>query len=93
MLRMVWQDVVIACANILFGYSLAYQVYHGFKQKNAALTLRAALLTSVGLYAIAVTFLSLGLYLSALVSFINGTLWWLLFLQSALYYKKVSSKI
>ncbi len=84
---MVWQDVVIAMANVLFGYSLAYQVYHGFKEKKGFLTLQASAPTTIGLYAISFAFFTLNLYLSTLVSFFNGTMWLLLFIQRLIFKK------
>ena len=59
---MVWQDTIIAIANILFGYSLAFQVYKGFKDKKGYLALQASFLTTIGLYALAFSFFTLGLF-------------------------------
>jgi hypothetical protein len=84
---MVWQDIVIAIANVLFGYSLAYQVWRGFKDKKGYLTLQASVLTAVGLYALAISFFTLGLFVSTIVSTFNGTMWLILFIQRILYGK------
>jgi hypothetical protein len=59
---MVWQDIVIAIANVLFGYSLIYQVFKGFKEKKGFLALQTSLLTSIRLYAVAFVYLTLKLY-------------------------------
>lgn len=82
---MIWQDVIIAIANILFGYSLIYQVHHGFKIKKGLITLQTSFLTTIGLYTLAVVYFSLNLYLSALISLFNGTMWLLLFIQRIIY--------
>ena len=82
---MVWQDVVIAIANVLFGYSLVYQVYRGFKEKKGFLTLQASVLTTIGLYALAFSFFTLNLFFSAIVATFNGTMWLLLFVQRLMY--------
>jgi len=84
----IWQDIIIALANILFGYSLAYQVYKGFKEKKGFLSLQTSLLTTVGLYSLSFAYLTLNLLVSAIVSVFNGTMWLLLFMQR-LIYKKV----
>lgn len=84
---MVWQDVVIAIANILFGYSLVYQVYRGFRERKGFLTIQTSALTTLGLYAIAIVYFTLNLSISALVSFFNGTMWLLLFIQGLIYHK------
>jgi len=82
-----WQDIVVAIANILFGYSLAYQVYQGFKKKKGFLTLQASLLTTIGLYALAFTYFTLNLNISTIIAVFNGTMWLLLFIQRLVYKK------
>ena len=82
---MVWQDIIIASANVLFGYSLAFQVWKGFKDKKGYLALQASFLTMIGLYAMTFTFFTLGLFVSSVVAFFNGTMWLLLFIQGLIY--------
>ncbi|HUB92589.1 MAG TPA: hypothetical protein VL945_01370 [Candidatus Saccharimonadales bacterium] len=84
---MVWQDTVIALANILFGYSLTYQVYVGFKRKRGYLTLQTACLTTIGIYTLAICFFTLHLYLSTIVEIVTGTLWLALTIQRIVYKK------
>lgn len=87
MIKMVWQDIVVAIANILFGYSLVYQVFKGFKEKKGFLALQTSFLTAIGLYALAVAYLSLNLFVSTVISTFNGTMWVLLFIQGIVYKK------
>jgi len=84
---MVWQDIVISIANILFGYSLIYQVYYGFKKRKGFLSLQTSFLTTIGLYALAFCFLTLNLVMSSVLSTFNGTMWFLLFIQRIIYKK------
>ena len=84
---MIWQDIVIAIANDLFGYSLAYQVYIGFKEKKGPIALQTSLLTAVGLYAVSVSFLTLKLYFSTIVSMFTATMWLFLLIQGIIYKK------
>ncbi len=84
---MIWQDIIVAIANILFGYSLVYQVYVGFKKKKGFLSLQTSLLTTIGLYTISIGYLSLNLIISTIISLFNGTLWLILLLQAILYEK------
>jgi len=84
---MVWQDIVIAIANILFGYSLIYQVYLGFKKRKGFLALQTSFFTTIGLFAIAIAFFSLQLYISTITSLFNGTMWLILFIQRLIYKK------
>jgi len=81
-------DIVIFIANIFFCGSLIYQVYYGFKIKKSSITLFSSFLSFSGLFAIAISFLVIGLYLSALVTAINGFLWLTLFFQRIIFFKK-----
>ena len=82
---MIWQDIVIAIANIFFTYSLVYQVHYGFKKKKGLMTLTTSFLSFVGLYAMALAFVTMNLFYSATMIFINGTMWFVLFLQRLKY--------
>lgn len=85
---MIWQDLVISLANLLFAHSLVHQVYYGFKKKKGLLTLTASGLTVLGLYSISIAFFTLSLYFSATISLINATLWLTLFIQRIIYTKE-----
>ena len=82
---MIWQDIVIAIANLLFTYSLFHQVIYGFKKKKGLLTLTTSGLTSLGLYALALSFFTLNLYFSSIIAVINATLWLILLIQRIIY--------
>lgn len=84
---MVWQDILLSLSNILFTYSIFWQVYYGFKNKKGYITLQSSSITTLGLLVMSFTFLSLGLYFAAIVSLINGTLWYTLLLQRVIYPK------
>ncbi len=82
-----WQDIVVAVANVLFGYSLIYQVYRGFKEKKGTLTIPTSLLTTIGMFAMTIVYLSLNLYISTIIGLFNGTMWLLLLIQGIKYRK------
>lgn len=82
---MVWQDVAISLANVLFTVSLVYQVYHGFRHKRASVSVFTSGLTVLGSYTIASALFTLNLGLSAAVTFVNGSLWLLLLSHGYLY--------
>lgn len=84
---MIWQDIVITIANIIFSASLLPQVIYGFKKRKGFVTATTSGPTFIGLYAISIAFYSLNLTLSAIVSFITGTLWLTLFVQRIVYEK------
>ncbi|MFH1290272.1 MAG: hypothetical protein ABIH92_02575 [Nanoarchaeota archaeon] len=84
---MFWQDVVIAIVNVLFSYALIPQVYKGFKHKKGFVVLQTGVITTVGLYVMAATFVTLELYFATVITILTGTLWLLLLLQTIVYGK------
>jgi len=87
--NMIWQDIVIAIASIVFSFALVLQVYHGFKYKSGPIKLETSIPTFLGLYVICFVYITLTLYFSASISFLVGTIWFILFVQRLLYNKRV----
>lgn len=85
---MIWQDILIMVANIIFSISLVPQVYHGFKKKVGTIKLLTSGPTTVGLFALSYAFFTLHLYLSSTFSLVSGLLWMTLLIQR-LVYKKI----
>ncbi len=69
------------------GYALVPQVLHGFKIKKGLIKIQTSAITCLAIYAMAAAFFSLGLYFSAIMDFIMGTFWLILFLQGIVYNK------
>lgn len=67
------------------GYALVPQVLHGFKIKKSLIKIQTSAITCLAVYAMAAAFFSLKLYFSAIMDFIIGTLWLILFLQNIIY--------
>jgi len=84
---MVWQDLVVAGANLLFVFSIIFQAYRGFKEKKGFITLQTSGLTILGLCAIAISFFTLNLYISTAVASLNAGVWTILFIQRIIYKK------
>lgn len=84
---MSWQDVVVAVSNLLFTFSIFGQVYYGFRVKKGVILLKTSGLTFLGLYSITLAFFTLSLFFSAVISFINASLWLILFIQRLIYKK------
>ncbi|MFA6427746.1 MAG: hypothetical protein WCW16_04900 [Candidatus Magasanikbacteria bacterium] len=82
---MIWQDIVITIASIVFSLALFPQVYYGFKNKKGTITHSTSVPTFLGLYVIAITYFSLGLYFSAGMSVVTATLWLIFFIQRVKY--------
>ena len=84
---MIWQDIAITIINVIFTVSLIPQVYLGFKEKRGTISLLTSTPGFIGLYTLVYIFFTLDLYLTAVITIIVGTLWFLLFLQRLIYKK------
>ena len=82
---MIWQDIVISLANLVFVISLVPQVIHGHKLKKGLITLKTSIPTVIGLYVMSFAFFTLNLVYSATLSFFTGTLWLILLIQKLSY--------
>ncbi|MEI8061205.1 MAG: hypothetical protein WCG99_02840 [Candidatus Berkelbacteria bacterium] len=82
---MTWQDAVITIACTIFSLSLVPQIYFGFKEKRGPIKFQTSIPTFIGMYAIAITYLTLSLRYSAIISFLTGTLWLILCIQRIIY--------
>jgi hypothetical protein len=82
---MIWQDLVIAIANILMGYALIPQVYKGFRNKRVFIAFQTGLITTIALYVMGITLLTLKLYFSSIIALFNGIMWTILFIQTIIY--------
>ena len=84
---MVWQDIVISIVNIVFTIALVPQVYDGFKLKKGFVTSATSVPTFIGLYVMAITFYTLQLYYSSIVTVVAGLIWTILYIQRVIYKK------
>lgn len=84
---MIWQDIVIASANIVFAYSMLVQVLFGFKRKKGFVTLTTSSLTTLGLVGMSIAMISLKFYASASILIFNAILWFTLIIQRIKYGK------
>ena len=82
---MAWQDIVITIVIIFFSYALVPQIIKGFKEKRKLIVFQTTLITSVGLFIISITYLTMNLFFSTIMAFITGTLWTILFIQGIIY--------
>ena len=82
-----WQDMIISLGIILASYALIPQVMHGFKIKKKTITIQTSLITAFAVFLVSIMFFTLGLYFSAIMNFIGGILWTMLFVQSIIYRK------
>ncbi len=86
-----WQDLVVSSANLVFIVSLTIQIMYGYKRKLALISKGTSIPTFIALYAMSLSFLTISLYLSSAMMFISGSLWVVLLVQSMIY-KEVGAK-
>ncbi len=84
---MIWQDIVISIANLVFLGSVIYQIYHGYKIKECSIALLVSGMTTFGLIVVAVCFVTLSFYYSAIISLLSTICWGILFIQRIKYKK------
>ena len=82
---MIWQDIAISTAMLVFSISLIPQIHEGFKKKKGEISLATSTPTWIGLYIIGFVYVTLSLNYSAILSFLSGTLWLILFIQRLKY--------
>jgi|GEM_PF-1162233 len=82
---MLWQDIVITTASIVFSAALIPQIYRCFKEKKCQITRATSAPTIIGVFSVSIAYITLGLYWSAGFGFINGLLWLTLFIQRFAY--------
>ncbi len=82
-----WQDIALSIILIILNIALILQVIEGFKTKKKAIAFSTGLITVIGLYFACFIYFTLNLYFSALIEFLGGTLWLILFIQSIIYKK------
>ncbi len=80
-----WQDIVITVSIILFAYALIPQIVKGFRKRKQDILLQTSLITAIGMYAITIAYLTLGLIFSTITAAITGTLWAIIALQKIFY--------
>jgi hypothetical protein len=77
----IWQDVVIAIVSILFGFILLPQ-FRDLLNGKFYINLYTAGLTTVGLYILAATFITLEFWISFIADIFSGSIWLLMFIFS-----------
>ncbi|NUJ98235.1 hypothetical protein HGA92_05660 [Candidatus Gracilibacteria bacterium] len=80
-----WQDFAIMTINIIFSLSLVPQVIEGFKKKKGLIEFWTSIPTTLGLFVMSYTFLTLNLIFSAILTFLTGILWFMLLVQKIIF--------
>ena len=82
-----WQDILISTMNVVFAWALVPQIYKSYQQKRSGVSLLTSSQTVGALWVIAICYVTLGLYFSAILISISGLLWFVIMVQR-LYYKR-----
>ena len=82
---MVWQDNVISIANIVLSISLVPQILHGFKTKTCDIKKATSIPIILALSSLVVAYITLSLYLSAIMTATVVIGWIILLTQSIIY--------
>lgn len=86
---MIWQDIIISWAGVVFILGLSYQVVSNMKDKKSHISLLNSIPTFIWLYAMSYAFYTLELYFSSITTWVTWTLWFILCLQEIYYNKKL----
>lgn len=73
-----WQDYVMSCASLLFGYSLIPQVVACIREKRVQMTKQTILLTWIGVLLCNICSFSLELYISVVIGTVTFACWTML---------------
>jgi hypothetical protein len=82
------QDIVITIASIIISLSLIPQVILGFKTKTGPVSYWTSIPYALSLFAVGLSFASLELWLSTIVTAITVLLWAILAIQKYIYSSK-----
>lgn len=83
---MTWQDIIITIASVVFVYAMLPQIIYGFKKKKGIITYQFSILNIVAMIALTITYFSLGLIFSTIISLIITMLWIVLLIQRIIYF-------
>lgn len=82
---MVWQDFVLAIAELALLISIIPQLLLGFKNKQGYITYVTAINAALCLGAIGVAMFTLDLFFTAIVALLNSVAWALFIVQRAMW--------
>jgi len=83
----IWQDIVIAVVSLMFGVILLPQLHDVWKGKTT-LNIYTAGFTTVGLFILSATFITMSFWISFTADMLSGVIWLLLFVFSVRNIKK-----
>ena len=83
------QDYILFFTTTLFTISLVVQVFKVYKSKSCKdFSWFSVISTTIAMYIVCVVFITLKLYFSGIVNFINASLWLILFIAKIIFRDK-----
>ncbi len=82
------QDTISSIITLCFCYSVIIQIVYSIKHKSVDLSLYSLIINFVGLYILAVTFLTLNLIFLSITNIFVGTAWLILLILKLKYRSK-----
>ena len=87
--KMLWQDILLTFASILFTYSVIPQVCYNYKNKICKIENKFLIITILAELLVCVCFMSMGLYMSGTFCALQMVLWGVIIYQKYLYEIKI----
>lgn len=81
----VWQDIVISTSNLILAMAIPPMVWEGFKDKAGKVPVITSLPTAIALGSISISFFTLDLYWSSILTGLSTLLWTILIIQRIYY--------
>ncbi len=82
---MVWQDIIVSIASIIFVYAMIPQIIYGFKTKKGLISIQFSLLNIVAMIGLIIVYASFNLIFSTILNSIIAFLWFILLIQRLKY--------
>ncbi|MBS3136596.1 hypothetical protein J4401_06615 [Candidatus Woesearchaeota archaeon] len=84
---MIWQDMVMTGAQLIFAVSVIPQIVYGFKEKKGFIRLATSIPMFIAICALTFSLFTLSLVFSAMTTTLTGMLWLILIVQRLTYEK------
>ncbi len=82
---MIWQDLIVSIASIIFVYAMLPQIIYGFKTKKGLTSIQFSLLNIIAMVGLVIVYASFNLIFSTVLNVILMFLWFILLIQRLKY--------
>ncbi|MGC9309329.1 MAG: hypothetical protein ACP5D2_01385 [Candidatus Nanoarchaeia archaeon] len=85
---MIWQDIIVSIANIIFLCAMLPQIIYGFKTKKGLISFQFSILNILAMIGLGIVYISYNLFISVILDILLIFLWAILLIQR-IKYKKI----